>query len=69
MSVVYMILGIYIIGMIINSLIVLTLIFHHKKTHIVTSINESFDFKKTLQFIFLSWYSFNKALEKIWGQI
>lgn len=54
----------YLFGVGVNALLVLLLISEHKRTHVVTSVGESFDFKKTLRFILLSWYSFNKALTR-----
>jgi len=60
-----MILGVYFLGVIINSLIALVLIINHKRTHIVTSVSESFDPLKMVKFVFLSWYSFDKAVIKV----
>jgi len=65
MDIIYMILGVYFLGVIVNSFIVLVLIANHKRTHIVTSVSESFDFLKMLKFVFLSWYSFDKAVIKV----
>jgi hypothetical protein len=65
MDIIYMILGVYFLGVIINSLIALVLIINHKRTHIVTSVSESFDPLKMVKFVFLSWYSFDKAVIKV----
>lgn len=65
MNLVYFILFTYFFGVVINSFIVLFLVDSHRKHRAVTSFAENFDYKKTFKFIFLSWYSFNKALTKL----
>lgn len=65
MDIIYMILEVYFLGVIINSFIALVLIINHKRTHIVTSVSESFDPLKMVKFVFLSWYSFDKAVIKV----